>query len=79
MATYRVKPGYCLHLPNQVVKHPGEELELAGDLEKDIMDNQGWKVEPVPPAEPKGPEPEVKEAAQPPQDRAVKEPKVKKE
>ena len=77
MATYRVKSGYCLHLPNQVMKQSGEEAELNGDLEKDIMDNQGWKVEPVPTPERKAPEPAVKAAAQPPPDRAMKKDEAK--
>jgi len=77
MATYRVKSGYCLHLPNLVVKHSGEEVELTGEVEKDIMDNQGWKVERVQAAERKMPEPAGKAAAQPPQDRALKKDEAK--
>jgi hypothetical protein len=88
MAKYLVKPGYCLHLPHGCFAHPGEEVELSEDLEKKVLEGQGWKVtpmakpakEPEQPApeepedsEPKEPkEPEAKEVTGPPQDRAVK-------
>ena len=80
MAKYLVKPGYCLHLPHGCFAHPGEEVELSGDLEKDVLKVQDWKVMPMakPAKEPKQPEeyeqkgPEDREVAGPPQDRAVK-------
>jgi hypothetical protein len=82
MAKYLVKSGYCLHLPHGRFAQPGEEVELAGDLEQEVLKNQGWKVAPVarPPKAPAGSEarePEVKEVAAPPQDRAVKEARTK--
>jgi len=81
MARYRVKPGYCLHLVNQVVINAGEEAELSGDQEQDILANQGWKIEPVAAEPDKGKAkeagPEVKEVPEPPQDRAVTEAKTK--
>jgi hypothetical protein len=83
MAKYLVKPGYCLHLPHGCFAHAGKEVELSGDLEKDVLKGQGWKVMPMTkpgketkkpeesePKEPKGPE--DREVAGPPQDRAVK-------
>jgi hypothetical protein len=80
MGKYLVKPGYCLHLPHGCFAHSGEEVEMSGDLEKDILKGQGWKVVPAakPAKESKEPEqrgpkgPEDKEVAGPPQDRAVK-------
>lgn len=82
MTLYRVRYGYCLHLPHQAFAHAGEEVELSGGLEQEVLESQGWKIEPVS-AEPdrgkttdSGPEP--KKVTEPPQDRAVKEPKVKK-
>ncbi len=79
MGRYRVKPGYCLHLPNRCFVHPGEEVELSGELERDVLAYQGWKVEPVlsdrPAAEEQEPtqEPvEIKAMDKPPKDRAVK-------
>ena len=79
MARYRVKPGYCLHLPHQAFAQSGEEVELAGDLEQEVLASQGWKIEPVP-AEP---DKEAKnrtgreEVNEPPKDRAIKEAKAK--
>ena len=77
MGKYLVTPGYCLHLPHGCFAHPGEEVELSGDLEKDVLRGQGWKVMPMakPAKEPKQPEPkgpEDREVTGPPQDRAVK-------
>ena len=80
MAKYLVKPGYCLHLPHGCFAHPKEEVELSGDVEKEVLKGQGWKVMPMakPAKEPKQPEPkesegpEKKEVSGPPQDRAVK-------
>jgi hypothetical protein len=75
MAKYVVMPGYCLHLPRNVFIHPGEEVELSGDLEKEVLDKQSWKVERVP--EPATEATEAKEIPEPPKDRAVKEARTK--
>jgi len=75
MAKYMVKPGYCLHLPRNVFVHPGEEVELSGDLEKEVLEKQSWKVECVP--EPATEATEAREIPEPPKDRAVKEAKAK--
>jgi hypothetical protein len=76
MAKYRVKPGYCLHLPHQVFVQAGEEVDLGGDLEKEILESQGWKIDPVnagiDTGKPKDNGPEEKEVSEPPQDRAIK-------
>jgi hypothetical protein len=81
MARYRVKPGYCLHLPHQAFAHGGEEVDLGGDLEQEILESQGWKIDPVNvdagKDKPKDTGPEEKEVTEPPQDRAVKEAKAK--
>lgn len=81
MARYRVKPGYCLHLPHQTFAQAGEEVDLGGDLEKEILGSQGWKIEPVDAdadkGKPKDIGPEEKEVTEPPQDRAIKEAKAK--
>lgn len=45
---YVVNAGYCLHLPYQRFKHPGETVDLSGDLEDQILRSQGWKVRPAP-------------------------------
>jgi hypothetical protein len=78
MAIYRVKPGYCLHLPHGRFAHHGEEVDLSGELEQKVLRTQGWKVESVQPepaaVKPQGaaPAPETKEIAGPPNNRAVK-------
>jgi hypothetical protein len=81
MARYRVKPGYCLHLPHQAFAQAGEEVELTSDLEQEIMASQGWKIDPVnadgDKGKPKDTGPEEKEVTEPPQDRAIKETKAK--
>jgi hypothetical protein len=81
MARYRVKPGYCLHLPHQAYAQAGEEVELSGDLEKEIIESQGWKIDPVSAGtdtgKPKDTGPDEKEVTEPPQDRAIKEAKAK--
>lgn len=80
MAKYKVKPGYCLHLPHERFVHPWEEVELSGELEKEVLEKQGWKVELV--------EPSIKEKAvvepaeagsleEPPQNRAIKRARAK--
>lgn len=77
MARYRVKPGYCLHLPNQAFGQSGEEVELNGDLEQEVLASQGWKIEPVPEGAAKGQPHETgqveREVRRPPKDRAIKE------
>jgi hypothetical protein len=81
MAKYKVKPGYCLHLPYQAFAQSGEEVELAGDLEQEVLAGQGWKIEPFsaePDNEkPKDTGPEEKKVDEPPKDRAIKEAKAK--
>jgi hypothetical protein len=81
MARYKVKPGYCLHLPHQAFAQAGEEVELSSDLEKEIIASQGWKIDPVnagtDTGKPKDTGPEEKEMTEPPQDRAIKEAKAK--
>jgi hypothetical protein len=75
MTVYRVKPGYCLHLPHGRFAHPGEEVDLSGELEQKVLETQGWKVEsvqPEPAAVKAAPVPETKEIAGPPNNRAVK-------
>ena len=71
MAKYKVKPGYCLHLPQARFGQPGEVLDLSGDLEMEVLQNQGWKVEVVADELPIT-EPEKKAPKGPPKDRAVK-------
>ena len=46
MARYRVRPGYCLHLPHQAFAQAGEEVDLGGDMEKEILESQGCKIDP---------------------------------
>ena len=77
MARYRVKPGYCLHLPHQAFAQSGEEVELAGDLEQEVLAGQGWKIEPVLAEPDKEKEPTGREVNEPPKDRAIKEAKAK--
>lgn len=81
MAKYLVKPGYCLHLPHGRFAQAGEEVDLGGEMEKEVLEGQGWKVEPVDAdagkGKPKDTPPEAKEVTEPPQDRAVKEAKTK--
>jgi hypothetical protein len=80
MAKYKVKPGYCLHLPHQNFAQAGEEVDLNGELEQKVLETQGWKIEPAQPepaavkAQEAGavPAPEAKEVPEPPKDRAVK-------
>jgi len=80
MARYRVNTGYYLYLPHGRVAEPGEEVELAGDLEQEVLAKQGWKVslaEPVHlPGGSSGPA-EEKAMEEPPQDRAVRRARVK--
>ncbi|MBW1953956.1 MAG: hypothetical protein JRI66_12910 [Deltaproteobacteria bacterium] len=69
MPKYRVKPGYCLHLPYGRFAHPGEEVELSGQVEAEILAQQGWKVQKVmepPVQEPQSkPEPEAEAETEP--------------
>jgi hypothetical protein len=80
MPKYRVNTGYHLHLPYGRVAGPGEEVELTGDLEQEVLKNQGWKVTLLTstPAnkQTSGPE-EAKAIEEPPKDRAAKRAKVK--
>jgi hypothetical protein len=75
MPRYMVKPGYCLHLPHGTFVLPGEEVELTGRLEREVLETQGWKVslvEPVQPPEKQSGPAEGKAVTEPPKDRAVK-------
>jgi hypothetical protein len=78
MTVYRVKPGYCLHLPHGRFAHPGEEVDLSGELEQKVLETQGWKIESVQPEpaavkpQKAAPAPKTKEVPEPPRDRAVK-------
>jgi len=80
MAKYRVNAGYHLHLPHGRVAEPGEEVELTGDLEQEVLKKQGWKVSLITdtPAGAQTSEPEeTKAIEEPPKDRAAKNAKVK--
>ena len=82
MPKYRVDTGYHLHLPHGRVAGPGEEVELTGNLEQEVLKKQGWKVTLITdtptPASAQTPEPEeTKAIEEPPKDRAAKRAKVK--
>jgi len=80
MPKYRVNIGYHLHLPYGRVAGPGEEVELTGDLEQEVLKKQGWKVTLLTstPANTQTSEPEeAKAIEEPPKDRAAKNAKVK--
>ncbi len=76
MALYRVREGYVVHLENSKTMSPGEVFEP----DQEVLENQGWKIEPVKEAEPVAEQ--TKQAAKdmeaPPQDRMVKKPQVQK-
>lgn len=74
MARYLVKRGYCLHLPHGRYAHPGEEVDLAGELEREVLEQQGWKVELV---QPQPAAPEEREVDEPPRNRTIKKAKTK--
>ena len=59
MAAYRVRNGYVVHLPDSKCLEEGEVFEPSPE----VLENQGWKVEPVPaagpPVEPEKPQEEA--------------------
>ncbi len=76
MALYRVREGYVVHLENSKTLSPGAVFEP----DQDVLDSQGWKIEPVKEAEPvdEKPKPVTKDVEAPPQDRMIKKPPVQK-
>jgi len=76
MALYRVREGYVVHLENSKTLSPGAVFEPN----QEVLDNQGWKIEPVKEAEPvpEKPKPETRDVEAPPRDRMIKKPPVKK-
>jgi hypothetical protein len=76
MGLYRVREGYVVHLGNSKTLSPGAIFEPG----QEVLENQGWKIEPVKEADPvaENPQPETREVESPPQDRMVKKPPVKK-
>jgi hypothetical protein len=80
MPRYRVDTGYHLHLPYGRVARPGEEVELTGDLEQEVLKKQGWKVTLITNAsagsQTSEPE-ETKAIEEPPKDRAAKRAKIR--
>jgi len=73
---YRVRNDYVVHLGKGNVVKSGEVFEPTPK----VLEEQGWKLEPVngeqPPAKTNGPgpasSPETKEVPEPPKDRAMK-------
>ncbi len=76
MSLYRVREGYVVHLENGKKLSPGAVFEPA----QEVLDSQGWKIEPVKEAEPVAEQPNqaAKEVETPPQDRMIKKPQVQK-
>ncbi len=76
MSLYRVREGYVVHLENGKKLSPGEVFEPS----LEVLDSQGWKIEPVKEAEPvaENPKPATKDVEAPPQDRMIKKPQVQK-
>lgn len=76
MSLYRVREGYVVHLENGKKLSPGAVFEPA----QEVLDSQGWKIEPLKEAEPvaEKPKPATKDVEAPPQDRMVKKPPVQK-
>ena len=76
MALYRVREGYVVHLENSKTLSPGEIFEP----DQEVLDSQGWKIEPVKEAEPVAEQPKAatKDVEASPQDRMVKKPPVQK-
>lgn len=80
MPEYSVRNGYCLHLPHGRCLLAGERVELTGDLEKQVLKEQGWKVEPIQskPIMPVEQPLQTQSIDKPPLDRAIKSPREKK-
>ncbi|MHB9075257.1 MAG: hypothetical protein ACYC6G_17255 [Desulfobaccales bacterium] len=76
MALHRVREGYVVFLENGRILTPGTRFEPS----REVLENQGWKIEPVKEAEPvpEKSKPETRDVETPPQDRMVKKPPVKK-
>jgi hypothetical protein len=76
MELYRVREGYVVHLGNSKTLSPGALFEP----EQEVLDSQGWKIEPVKEAEAvaETPQPETRKVESSPQDRMVKKSPVKK-
>ena len=76
MALYRVREGYVVYLENSKTLSPGEVFEP----DQEVLDSQGWKIEPVKEAEPVAEQPKTttKDVEAPPQDRMIKKPPLKK-
>lgn len=76
MALHRVREGYVVFLENGRILSPGTRFEPS----REVLANQGWKIEPVKEAAPvpEKPNPEPRDMETPPQDRMVKKPPVRK-
>jgi hypothetical protein len=76
MALYRVREGYVVHLGKSKALSPGTVFEP----DQEVLDAQGWKIEPVKEVEPvpENPKPATRDVEAPPQDRMIKKPPVKK-
>ncbi len=76
MSLYQVREGYVVHLENGKKLSPGEVFEPS----QDVLDSQGWKIEPVREAEAVVEQTKqvAKDVEAPPQDRMIKKPQVQK-
>jgi len=76
MALYRVREGYVVHLENSKTLSPGEIFEP----DQEVLDSQGWKIEPVKEAESVAEQPKTttKDVEASPKDRMIKKPPVQK-
>ncbi len=76
MSLYQVREGYVVHLENGKKLSPGDLFEPG----QEVLENQGWKIEPVKEAEPVAEQskPAIKAVETPPQDRMIKKPQVQK-
>ncbi len=75
MARYKVKNGYCLHLPNGKFFMGGSVVDLDPETETRMLAEQGWKIEAIHETKP---QPQTKDIDKPPVDRAIKKPQSKK-
>ncbi len=76
MGLYQVREGYVVHLENGKKLSSGEVFEP----DQEVLESQGWKIEPVKEAEPVAEQPKTttKDVEGPPQDRMIKKPQVQK-
>ncbi len=74
MGLYRVREGYVVHLENGRKLSPGEVFELS----QEVLESQGWKIEPVKEAEPVVEKPITRDVEAPPRDRMIRKPQVQK-